>query len=276
MTRRKQTRAIIALLITLFVHGALGGGLYAAGQLIDRNPERDKPIEVEIVSVVPKLPPPPPPLPEPEPEPEPEPLEPEPEPKPEPKVKPQPAKVKPAAEPPPSEPPPASNSTQEPAPGQATNSDAPAPVIQLPNLTPGGSGPPAAVGRPTSRRVGTGGTGTNTGGGGTSTEGTGGPRPVSVAAIKKQAVPLNADLEVGKLYPAEAKRLGIEGTVKVRLVVDETGKVISQRLITPLGHGLDELALKLSTMLRFEPAIDTTDKPVQSVVVWTFEFVLPK
>jgi protein TonB len=77
-------------------------------------------------------------------------------------------------------------------------------------------------------------------------------------------------------YPPDAKRLGIEGQVKVRLKVDETGKVASRSLVTRLGHGLDELALKLATRLRFKPAIDTTDKPVPATVVWTFTFTLPR
>jgi TonB family protein len=64
--------------------------------------------------------------------------------------------------------------------------------------------------------------------------------------------------------------------VKVRLKVDETGKVANRSLVTRLGHGLDELALKLATRLHFKPAIDTADKPVPATVVWTFTFTLPR
>jgi hypothetical protein len=41
-----------------------------------------------------------------------------------------------------------------------------------------------------------------------------------------------------------------------------------------LGHGLDELAHRRAGEIEFEPARDTDDKPVASVVVWTFNFRL--
>jgi len=228
----------------------------------------DVPVEIEIVEPPPKVEPRPPPPPPPRPEPEPAP---EPEPPPRPKIQPKQASKPRVATP---RVPPA---PVEPAPGPSTNSDVPAPVIKLPDLGVGGSGPPAAVGRPTSRKVGTGGTGTNTGGGGKAdSTGTGGPPPVSVSAIKTLARPLNADLDASKEYPEAAKRAGIEGKVKVRLTVDATGNVTKRRLITRLGHGLDELALKLALRLRFEPARDTNDRPVPSTVVWTFSFLLPR
>jgi TonB family protein len=77
-------------------------------------------------------------------------------------------------------------------------------------------------------------------------------------------------------YPPDARRLGIEGQVKVRLKVDAEGNVASRSLVTRLGHGLDELALRLAARLRFKPAIDTSDKPVPATVVWTFTFTLPR
>ncbi len=82
--------------------------------------------------------------------------------------------------------------------------------------------------------------------------------------------------EAGKDYPAEAKRLGIEGDLRVRLLVDATGHVATATLLGSLGHGLDELALAQAQRIEFEPAIDTDDKPTASVVVWTFHFTLPK
>ena len=47
-------------------------------------------------------------------------------------------------------------------------------------------------------------------------------------------------------------------------------------LLNRLGHGLDELALKRAAEIEFEPARDTDDRPVTSVVVWTFTMTLPK
>ncbi len=62
----------------------------------------------------------------------------------------------------------------------------------------------------------------------------------------------------------------------MRLVVDDTGKVRSAVLLNKLGHGLDELAMRKAKEIQFEPARDTDDKAVTSVVVWTFNMTLPK
>ncbi|MBE7454414.1 MAG: TonB family protein [Kofleriaceae bacterium] len=78
-----------------------------------------------------------------------------------------------------------------------------------------------------------------------------------------------------KSYPAEARRLGVEGKIRVRLLVDATGKVTQARLLGGLGHGLDELALARARAIEFEPALDSDDRPVASVVIWTFTFTLP-
>jgi hypothetical protein len=47
-------------------------------------------------------------------------------------------------------------------------------------------------------------------------------------------------------------------------------------LLNRLGHGLDELALARARQIEFEPARDTSDRAVRSVVVWTFNMTLPK
>ncbi|MCE9577488.1 MAG: TonB family protein, partial [Deltaproteobacteria bacterium] len=101
--------------------------------------------------------------------------------------------------------------------------------------------------------------------------------PVSVAAIKTPAKPRGdySYLGAGKDYPAEARQLGIEGTLRVRLTVDATGKVTAAKLLGKLGHGLDELALSRARSIEFDPAKDDQDRPVASIVVWTFHFELP-
>lgn len=278
MNGQQQDNLLIAGVITLIVHSVFGGGMYAAGELLDPRAKIQPPIDVEIVAPKPK----PKPI---EPKPiEPKPIEPKveekkPEPpkveekKPEKKIRP---KVRPKAQP--KIRPTVQPQTQDtPAPGENTNDDAPAPVIKMANLGTGTSGPLVARGKPKTRKVGTGGDGTNTGGGGDkASTGTGGPRAVSIAAIKKRAKPLNADLDTSKLYTPEAKRLGIEGQVKVFLVVDNTGKVVRARLTKRLGHGLDKVALKLARKLRFQPAIDTEGRAVADKLEWTFTFVLPQ
>ena len=150
-------------------------------------------------------------------------------------------------------------------------------VVQLENIAPSATGVGVAVGKRSSERVGRGGSGGGTGTGDGSGEGPP-PPPRSVATIKKRAMPKGdfSYWSAGKDYPAEARQLGIEGKILVRLVVDDTGKVRSTTLVSKLGHGLDELALARAKELQFDPAIDTDGNAVTSVVVWTFDMTLPK
>jgi protein TonB len=156
--------------------------------------------------------------------------------------------------------------TANPAPG--------GPVVQM-DLGADASGHVAvAVGHPTDARVGKGGSGGGTGAGSGSSE----AAPMSVATIKTRALPRGdyGYIDAGKDYPPEARQLGIEGPVRVRLVVDDRGNVTSAVLLNRLGHGLDELALRKARDIAFDPARDTDDHPVTSVVVWTFHMTLPK
>jgi TonB family protein len=82
--------------------------------------------------------------------------------------------------------------------------------------------------------------------------------------------------DLSKEYPPEARRLGIEGQVAVRLLVDETGRVAQRRLVRGVGHGLDEKALELARRIRFRPALDDADRPVSTWITWTFTFTLPR
>jgi protein TonB len=151
-----------------------------------------------------------------------------------------------------------------------------APVVKMDLAADARGTVPVAVGKRTTERVGQGGTGTGTGSG----SGAGSAAaPVSVATIKTLAKPKGNYDAYGKDadYPPEAKRLGIQGPLKVRLVVDATGKVVQRKVLEPkLGHGLDELALARAATFEFEPALDSDGKPVASVVVWTFNFSLPE
>jgi TonB family protein len=171
-------------------------------------------------------------------------------------------------------------SAPEPAPAAT---DVPVPsggdeVVHMDDIAPAATGVGVAVGKRSTGRIGRGGGGGGTGAGSGSGSADEVARPVSVAAIKTRALPRGdyAYFDAGKDYPPEARGLGIEGAIRVRLVVDEQGKVKSQVLLNKLGHGLDELAMKRAAEIEFEPAKDTDDKPVTSVVVWTFNMTLPK
>lgn len=152
------------------------------------------------------------------------------------------------------------------------------PTIPMQDLGPAAHGTGAAVGGPVRHGHGGHGAGRGSGEGAGSGEGVAPPVPMSVASIKTRALPRGdySYFGAGKDYPAEAKTLAIEGVIKVRLLVDAGGKVSSATLLGKLGHGLDELALRYAHAIVFEPARDTDDHPVASVVVWTFQFTLPR
>jgi TonB family protein len=150
-----------------------------------------------------------------------------------------------------------------------------APIVRMPDIAPSASGVGVAKGPRTTGHIGRGGTGEGTGAGiGSGAE----TAPMSVATIKTRAMPRGdyGYFSAGKDYPAEAKQLGIEGAIRVRLIVDETGRVKSSILLNHLGHGLDELALDRAKQIEFTAALDSENHPVSSVVIWTFNMTLPK
>jgi TonB family protein len=63
-------------------------------------------------------------------------------------------------------------------------------------------------------------------------------------------------------YTAEAMKLRIEGTVTVRLRVSATGAVQVLGVVSDLGHGLGESAVRAVQATRFQPATDAAGNPV--------------
>ena len=255
---------VLALAGTLAIHLLIAVGGDALVVTHPYIPEKAAP-HVELVDVeIPEPPPPPPPAAA-TPPPAPAPVAPAPAPV----QKVRTSAPRPAAPPPPAETPPPPTPTTNPAPGGD-------PVVAMDNLGPDATGHvPVAIGHPPAH-IGKGGSGGGTGAG--SGSGSAEVAPMSVATIKKRAMPRGdyGYIDAGKEYPAEAKQLGIEGPIRVRLVVDDRGKVTSAILLNHLGHGLDELALRKSREIEFAPALDSDDHPVASIVVWTFNMTLPK
>ena len=56
-------------------------------------------------------------------------------------------------------------------------------------------------------------------------------------------------------YTEAARAAAVEGKVRVQLTVDESGRVVSVKLLQGLGHGLDEAALAAAKQAEFEPAM---------------------
>ena len=249
---------VLALAGAIAIHLLIGT---AGDALVVLNPLRPDPplppkLELVDVEVPPVVKPPPPPVQQPEPEKTPEPVHAA--------IAPQKIATHAHSEPPPPELPP--------APPNSTEGGAP--VVAMPDVAPGATGVAVARG-PVNQHVGRGGTGTGTGTG--TGSGSEPPPPMSVATIKTRALPRSDySYEESKDYPPEAKQLSIGGRIKVKLIVDATGNVKSATLLNRLGHGLDELALSRANRILFDPAKDTDDKPVASVVVWTFDMNPPK
>ena len=76
-------------------------------------------------------------------------------------------------------------------------------------------------------------------------------------------------------YTAEAAAAGIEGAVKLRVTLDEEGRVTLAEVTEGLGYGLDEAAVKGLMEARFSPA--TLDgKAVACVFEFVLHFVAPR
>jgi len=56
------------------------------------------------------------------------------------------------------------------------------------------------------------------------------------------------------LYTEEARQRGVQGKVKMAVLVDEQGRVASVLIFSRLGYGLDAEAVKAAQRLRFSPA----------------------
>jgi TonB family protein len=56
------------------------------------------------------------------------------------------------------------------------------------------------------------------------------------------------------VYTEEARRLKIEGTVKLRVLFSATGQIHVLSVVKGLGYGLDEAAMRAAQSIRFRPA----------------------
>jgi protein TonB len=80
------------------------------------------------------------------------------------------------------------------------------------------------------------------------------------------------------VYPKEAERSGVEGDVRLRVALTDSGKVHDVRVLTSLGRGFDVAAVDaIKNRCRFKPAIGRDGQPVAFVIQsYTFHFELPR
>lgn len=53
-------------------------------------------------------------------------------------------------------------------------------------------------------------------------------------------------------YPKEALAAKVEGTVSIKYTIDHKGNVTEARVVSGLGHGCDEEAMRLARLLKFQ------------------------
>jgi protein TonB len=95
------------------------------------------------------------------------------------------------------------------------------------------------------------------------------PTPVADIYIAVQVAVVK---EVKAEYPPDALRMGIEGKVTAKLVIDENGNVRQVRIITRAGHGFDERATEALKKFKFSPARTSDGKAVPTQITYTYTF----
>jgi protein TonB len=75
------------------------------------------------------------------------------------------------------------------------------------------------------------------------------------------------------LYTEEARRLGVQGEVKLSVVFQSSGVIHVMGVVKSLGHGLDQAAEQAAAQIRFKPA-RREGKPVDFPATLRIEFRL--
>lgn len=63
-------------------------------------------------------------------------------------------------------------------------------------------------------------------------------------------------LDENIIYPEEALKNKIQGLSFIKIEISDRGKVISAKTMNKLGYGLDEEAVRLSMLLKFENTVE--------------------
>ncbi len=96
------------------------------------------------------------------------------------------------------------------------------------------------------------------------------PSPVPLYELDSQPTVIG---EVRIPYPEEARSRGIEGTVVLSVLVDETGRVRAVKVVSGPGGGLDQAAARAVERIRFRPAV-RKGQPVAAQITYRYTFLL--
>ena len=75
-----------------------------------------------------------------------------------------------------------------------------------------------------------------------------------------------------EVYPEDARRMGIEGRVTLKIGIDENGDVKEVKVVGKAGHGFDEAARDAMRKFKFTPALTSDGKAVPCRITYTFTF----
>ncbi len=75
-------------------------------------------------------------------------------------------------------------------------------------------------------------------------------------------------------YPPEARSLGVQGKVRLRVTISPKGKVTKVEVLEDPGSGLGQAAAKALKGFVFSPAMDTAGNAVEYKITYTYEFKL--
>jgi periplasmic protein TonB len=105
--------------------------------------------------------------------------------------------------------------------------------------------------------------------------GTAAERPAAAAGEDCQEDLVKAKPQgfVQPTYTDDARAAGIEGRVRVEVTIDSSGAVLGTKIVSGLGHGLDESAIAAAKRMSFNAAT-RCGKAVQSTFVISMRFVL--
>ena len=107
--------------------------------------------------------------------------------------------------------------------------------------------------------------------------GTGQFTPVSEVYVATMPVKIS-EANSDEIYPPEAKKMGIEGKVELRLGIDETGRVKEAKVlkVTPEGYDFEvrARAALLGQLIKFLPAKTSDGKAVPFRITYIYRFEL--
>jgi len=100
-------------------------------------------------------------------------------------------------------------------------------------------------------------------------------QPVAEVFISQMPVVLR-EVKADDLFPPEARRMGLEGRVKLRVGIDDNGTVVEVKVIQKAGYGFDEAAVKALWKFKFSPARTSDGRAVPSRIVYGYTFEQPR